>query len=369
MPPGKSKASPESASASPSKKAKKAIEEEEEVADAEPPPACTSPSAADAASSIVAKASKITAGAKAIAAGTADAVTRTPTERKPHVEGGLVMVHWNVGGLNGLLTGKSAEERKALLKDLVDKERPDVLALSEHKLQQKNVAAAEKALLELLPGYAAHWCVCTAKNGYSGVVALVRKGLAPAVALDEVCPSLHEGRTITLTFDDVVAVLAYVPNSGQDLKRLDERIDTWEPAMRAYLKAKSSATGGGPVVLLGDLNVAHLDADIWNVAAKHIPKSAGCTPREREAFGVLLADGPYVDCFRQLHPEAQGVFSYWSTRSGGQLLNRGLRLDYAVASAALAKDGGPLTLHECAYMAEYAPNGDHAPTLVALKRE
>ena len=106
----------------------------------------------------------------------------------------------------------------------------------------------------------------------------------------------------------------------------------------------------------------------WNVAAKHIPKSAGCTPREREAFGVLLADGPYVDCFRQLHPDAQGVFSYWSTRSGGQLLNRGLRLDYAVASAALAKEGGPLTLHECAYMSEYAPNGDHAPTLVALKR-
>lgn len=181
-------------------------------------------------------------------------------------------------------------------------------------------------------------------------------------------------------------------------------------------------------VLLGDLNVAHLDADIWNVTAKHIPKSAGCTPREREAFGQMLADGPYVDCFRHLWPEATGAFSYWSTRSGNQvrpvcarrappprrhaprlplrclprgcrgqrgaraspsltararlaadasptlacacsqLLNRGLRLDYAVASASLTEAGGSLRLHDCAYMAEYAPNGDHAPSLVALAR-
>lgn len=151
-----------------------------------------------------------------------------------------------MGGLNGLLNGKSAEERKALLASLVDKEAPDVLAISEHKLQQKNVGAAEKALLELLPGYTAHWAVCTAKNGYSGVVALVRDSLNPTVALDQVCEDLHEGRTITLTFDDVHAVLAYAPNSGQDLKRLDERIDTWEPAMRVYLKQLSE---GKPVYL------------------------------------------------------------------------------------------------------------------------
>ena len=104
------------------------------------------------------------------------------------------------------------------------------------------------------------------------------------------------------------------------------------------------------------------------MTAKHIPKSAGCTTREREAFGVLLADGPYVDCFRQLHPDASGCFSYWSTRSGGQLLNRGLRLDYAVVPTALIEADAPISLHDCAYLAEYAPNGDHAPTLVALKR-
>ena len=136
--------------------------------------------------------------------------------------------------------------------------------------------------------------------------------------------------------------------------------------MRAHLK-KLSATK--PVVLLGDLNVAHLDADIWNVTAKHIVKSAGCTPRERAAFGQMLEEGPYVDCFRHLFPEATGAFSYWSTRSGNQLLNRGLRLDYAVASPTLVEPGSALALHDCAYMAEYAPNGDHAPTLVALARQ
>ena len=137
--------------------------------------------------------------------------------------------------------------------------------------------------------------------------------------------------------------------------------------MRAHLKELGASK---PVVLLGDLNVAHLDVDIWNVTAKHIVKSAGCTPREREAFGVLLADGPYVDCFRHLWPDATGCFSYWSTRSGNQLLNRGLRLDYAVGSSNLAEGGGATyELYDCAMLDEFAPNGDHAPTLLALQRK
>ena len=167
--------------------------------------------------------------------------------------------------------------------------------------------------------------------------------------------------------------------------------------MRSYLGSLSEAK---PVVLLGDLNVAHLDADIWNVDAKHIPKSAGTTPQERAAvrcvprepaavlqhctlwlpeaawclqplraapapcarsrapgarclhpacvamrshppplqFAEMLGDGAYVDCFRHLWPDATGCFSYWSTRSGNQHLNRGLRLDYAVGSSSLTTE-------------------------------
>ena len=101
--------------------------------------------------------------------------------------------------------------------------------------------------------------------------------------------------------------------------------------MRAYLRALGA--GGAPVLLVGDLNVAHLDADIWNVDAKHIPKSAGTTPAERAAFATLLSECAMVDTFRARHPDATGCFTYWSARAFGRPVNRGLRLDYALASA------------------------------------
>lgn len=331
---------------------------------------------------------KNTASANAVASG-AEAIVRSDTPRKERISCGLVAVHWNVGGMNSLL---SKDDKRALLSTLVETESPDILCFSEHKFSTAKLDAGAKALLELVPGYKAHWAVCTAKNGYSGVVALVKDGLELAAApqIDTVgwltqggktavarvtvdgghffaqVGSLNEGRTLTLELADVFVVVAYVPNSGMKLERLDYRIGTWEPAMRAHLKTLGASK---PVALIGDLNVAHLDADIWNVEAKHIPKSAGCTPRERAAFGELLAEG-HADAFRTLHPEASGCFSYWSTRSGNQLLNRGLRLDYAVLSNALLPGGGaPLELHDCAMMKEYAPNGDHGPTLVALRRK
>lgn len=303
-----------------------------------------------------------TTSAKAAANGT-ERLPRSDTPRKPLLDAseGLRLVHWNVGGLNAVLKNEEKTERLARL---VATEQPDVLAISEHKIASAKLDAAKQDLQKAVPGYAAHWAVCTVKNGYSGVVCLVRDGVAVAsVALDTV-GSLSEGRTVTLEFSDCYAVAAYVPNSGQDLKRLDYRIDTWEPAMRAHLKALEATK---PVILFGDLNVAHLDADIWNVTAKHIAKSAGCTPRERAAFGQMLSEG-FVDCFRALWPDATGCFSYWSTRSGNQLLNRGLRLDYAVASASIAGPGEGLRLHDCAILDEYAPNGDHAPTLISLRR-
>lgn len=307
-----------------------------------------------------------TTGAKAVAKGD-EPIERSDTPRKPLLDdtAGLRLIHWNVAGLNALLKDES---KRARVTSLVAAERPDVLAFSEHKIAEAKLAAADKDLRALLPGFEPHWAVCTAKNGYSGVVALVRHGVEVVgePVIDAVCGNLHEGRTVTLELADCVAVAAYVPNSGQKLERLDYRIDTWEPAMRTHLA--DLAGRGKPVVLYGDLNVGHLDADIWNVTAKHIPKSAGLTPRERAAFGTLLADGPYIDCFRQLWPDATGCFSYWSTRSGNELLNRGLRLDYAVASASIAEPGAPLALHDCAHLAEYAPKGDHAPTLVALRK-
>jgi len=241
-----------------------------------------------------------------------------------------------------------------------------VLALSEHKLSEAKAKAGSDELMALCPEYTPHWAICTAKNGYSGIGVLVKKSLNVLdVKIDQIA-NLNEGRTVTLELDDVFVVSTYVPNSGQDLKRLDYRIDTWDPALRAHVAQLQQTKS---VCVLGDLNVAHLDADIWNVSAKHIAKSAGTTPRERASFGTTLEEVGLADAFRTLHPDAAGCFSYWSTRSGNQHLNRGLRLDYALLSKALV-DGGsaPLQLHFCDMLKEYAPNGDHCPTVLGLKR-
>lgn len=308
-----------------------------------------------------------TATEKAIAKG-AEAIPRSETPRSPSPAGTLTLIHWNVGGLNGLLNNA---ERKERLVKLVATEKPDLLALSEHKLSEEKVTKVAQELLAVLPEYKAHWAVSTAKKGYSGVAVLIKKGMkVESVALDQV-GSLHEGRTVTVELEHLYAVAAYVPNSGQKLERLDYRVDEWDPALRAYLQQLERTK---PVVLYGDLNVGHRDADIWNFDAKHIPKSAGLTARERDSFSTLLSaeGGGFVDCFRALHPDAAGAFSYWSTRAGNEKLNRGLRLDYAVASAALVGDGGAapaptFKLHSCDMLQEYAPNGDHAPLLVALE--
>lgn len=302
----------------------------------------------------------VTAGAKAAANG-AESIERSDTPRPPK-EAGLVFAHWNIAGLNGLL---KSEERKQRLLSLLKEEDPDVLALSEHKLSEATVTAGAQALMALCPSYTAHWAICTAKNGYSGIGVLVKRGLKVlSVKLDEVC-NIKEGRTVTLELEEVFLVASYVPNSGQALQRLDFRIDTWDPALRAHLTQLQQTK---PVCLIGDLNVAHLDADIWNVTAKHIPKSAGLTPRERESFGKMLEELELLDAFRSLHPDATGCFSFWSTRSGNQNLNRGLRLDYAVISKGMASGTAPLQLHFCDMLKEYAPNGDHCPTIVGLKR-
>lgn len=221
-----------------------------------------------------------TTSAKAAAAG-AENIPRSETPRKPLPEGatGLVLVHWNVAGLNALL---KSDEKKARLMALVDAESPDVLAISEHKISVDKKDAAATALLELLPGYNAHWAVCTVKNGYSGIVALVRKGVNVSNVSIDTVGSLNEGRTVTLELDACHAVAAYVPNSGQDLGRLDYRIGTWEPAMRAHLKALEES--GKPALLFGDLSAR-------GPRPPHPPQSQ-CRAKKGSAW--CTADAPHL---------------------------------------------------------------------------
>jgi len=155
-----------------------------------------------------------------------------------------------------------------------------------------------------------------------------------------------EGRIVTAQFgSELKLVNVYVPNAGDGLKRLDFRINGWESWIRnSYMKRdKNSTTGSGdggsgespPMVLCGDLNVAHLDKDFFCPENKDYEKLPGTTPQERETFGRLLSERGMVDTFRAFHPNASGVYSYWSQRARNRQWNRGLRLDYFVADKVL----------------------------------
>uniref|UniRef100_A0A7S1WYZ2 Endonuclease/exonuclease/phosphatase domain-containing protein n=1 Tax=Tetraselmis chuii TaxID=63592 RepID=A0A7S1WYZ2_9CHLO len=173
-----------------------------------------------------------------------------------------------------------------------------------------------------------------------------------------------EGRIITVEYERFFVVGSYVPNSGMKLERLAYRTEQWDEDLRTYLAALATRK---PTMLLGDLNVAHLDIDIYNVQSKHVAKSAGTTPQERASFGELLGRG-WVDGFRHLHPSATGCYTYWSVRAGNRATNRGLRLDYCVLSDGLTKTAGEgLRLHDC-WILDKATVGasDHCPVGVAL---
>ena len=313
---------------------------------------------------------------------------RTPTPRRAAHEGASFRaLSWNVAGLRALLANGNASSLKAL----VEEERPDLLCLQEHKLQLAHVAEAEKQLRTLLgPAYGAfYWAVSTETKGYSGVVVILRGGagsnvngvtsgasgaaaeFGPAGAplgvrfgLGESQAHAVEGRTVTLEFSSFHVTSCYVPNSGEGLKRLEYRLGEWERDMKAHLLWLSQTK---PALLGGDLNVAFRDADIYNVSAPHIKKSAGCTPQERAAFAALCAEALVADSFRAIHPDATGAFSYWSQRAGNKPWNRGLRLDYWLCSEQMAAPGAPAPALVDAFIVEREMGAsDHAPVGIVL---
>jgi len=291
-----------------------------------------------------------------------------PRAKAPEGATSFKAVVWNVGGLRGFLNNDS---KRDLLKKLVEQESPDMIGILETKLQEgEQVEIVKTQLKELLPDFieSAYYC-SKVKKGYSGTCVLLRK---PAVEVTPVKLESgdDEGRVICSEFADFFVVLAYVPNSGEKLVRLEERTKAWDPALREYLKGLEAR--GKPVLLLGDLNVAHRDEDIWNSEAPHIPKSAGTSPEERESFGKLLEAG-FVDAFAHLHAEALGQFSYWSVRAGNRPKNRGLRLDYAVVSQQLvpslsgeAQTSDKPELLDAFHFPDFCPQGDHCAVGVHL---
>jgi exodeoxyribonuclease III len=229
----------------------------------------------------------------------------------------MKLVSWNVNGIRSAL-GKT-------LAEFIASSDADVYAFQETKAERSQVES-----LTFPPrGYHAYWNSAE-KKGYSGTLVLSKdKPLSVSYGLG-LPDHDKEGRVITCEFADFVLVNVYTPNAKNDLARLKYRHDEWDPAFLSYVSKLETTK---PVVICGDLNVAHEPIDL--ARAKENEGSAGYTPEEREGFGNYLAAG-FVDTFRFLHPAEEGRYSWWSFRANARASNVGWRIDYFLASRSLA---------------------------------
>ena len=221
----------------------------------------------------------------------------------------LKICNWNVNGLRAILS-------KGNLIEFLNKEKPDIMAFEETKMQEDQ--------LEMnFDGYY-RYMNSAEKKGYSGTMVLTK--VKPLSVAYDIKGKDHpkEGRVITLEYEDFYFVCAYVPNSKDGLLRLDYRMH-WEKDLRKHLKELDKIK---PVIYTGDLNVAHNEIDLKNPDSNH--ESAGFSDEERQAFSQLLACG-FKDTFRQLYPE-KIKYSWWSYRMRARERGVGWRIDYFVVS-------------------------------------
>lgn len=249
----------------------------------------------------------------------------------------MKFISWNVNGLRAVM-GKGFMESFQTLD-------ADFFCLQETKLQGGQIEMD-------LPGYYQYWNYAE-KKGYSGTAIFARQE-ALSVAYGIGIPEHDtEGRVITLEYDNFYLVTCYTPNAQRELTRLDYRM-AWEDAFLAYLKALDSKK---PVILCGDLNVAHQPIDLKNPSSNR--HNAGFTDEERGAFTRLLDNG-FTDSFRHLYPDVTGAYSWWSYMFNARANNAGWRIDYFVVSQRLAPQ-----IQEAAIHPEVM-GSDHCPVELVL---
>ena len=242
------------------------------------------------------------------------------------------MISWNVNGLRACV-GKGFEESMASLD-------ADIICLQETKLQAGQIDLA-------MPGYHQYWNYAQ-KKGYSGT-AVFTKEEPISVSMGIGIPEHDtEGRVITLEFPEWYVVTCYTPNSQNELARLPYRM-TWEDAFRAYLQKLDAKK---PVILCGDLNVAHQEIDLKNPKTNR--RNAGFTDEEREKFTELLSAG-FVDSFRYFYPDAEGIYSWWSYRFRAREKNAGWRIDYFVVSERLSGRLSGAAIHTEIFGSDHCP--------------
>ena len=249
----------------------------------------------------------------------------------------MKFISWNVNGLRACV-GKEFEQQ---FKDL----DADFFCLQETKMQAGQLDLS-------FPGYESYWNYAD-KKGYSGTAIYTKhKPLSVTYGID-IDEHDHEGRVITLEMDDFYLITVYTPNSQDGLRRLDYRMK-WEDDFQAYLHRLDAIK---PVIVCGDMNVAHQEIDLKNPKTNH--KNAGFTDEEREKMTQLLSNG-FIDTFRSLYPE-QVTYSWWSYRFRAREKNTGWRIDYFLISERL-KD----RLEDAKIHTEIM-GSDHCPIEITLK--
>ncbi|MBO6179878.1 MAG: exodeoxyribonuclease III [Selenomonadaceae bacterium] len=221
----------------------------------------------------------------------------------------MKFISWNVNGLRACLKKGFMTSFKKL--------DADIFALQEIKMER------DQAILEL-NGYEEYW-YSAEKKGYSGTAVFTRIkpiGVSYGLGIEK---HDHEGRVITLEFDDYFFVTVYTPNSRRGLERLEYRME-WEDDFRKFLTELDEKK---PVVVCGDLNVAHKEIDLKNPKTNH--RNAGFTDEERNKFSELLNAG-FTDSFRYFYPDKTGAYSWWSYLRKARESNTGWRIDYFLAS-------------------------------------
>lgn len=247
-------------------------------------------------------------------------------------------ISWNVNGLRACV-GKDFEESFRSLD-------ADAFCLQETKMQEGQLDIE-------FPGYKSYWNYAQ-KKGYSGTAIFTKKeplSVAYGLGIEE---HDNEGRVITLEFDDHYLITVYTPNSQDGLKRLDYRM-TWEDAFRDYLLRLDAKK---PVVVCGDMNVAHEEIDLKNPKSNRM--NAGFTDEERAKMTQLLESG-FTDTFRHFFPTLEGAYSWWSYRFHAREKNAGWRIDYFLVSNCLVERLESACIHP------EIMGSDHCPVEVVIK--
>ncbi len=244
----------------------------------------------------------------------------------------MKFISWNVNGLRAVVT-KGFE-------DIFRELDADFFCLQETKLQEGQIDLS-------FEGYESYWNYAE-KKGYSGTAIFTKHtplSVSYGIGIEE---HDREGRVITLEYEDFYLVTVYTPNSQNELKRLDYRMQ-WEDDFLRYIKCLDEQK---PVIYCGDLNVAHTEIDLKNPKTNR--RNAGFTDEEREKMTTVLSSG-FTDTWRSLNPDTEGVYSWWSYRFSARQKNAGWRIDYFIVSDRLMDKVEDAKIHTEIFGSDHCP--------------